>query len=276
MHPQSLIAGELTGVKLTVTNLRSATCRDIVISFSPPLTLVSGRLKSVGCRQLAPGEQWMAQIMLESLPSAPNPLTLPTRLRWEEGEQVKHAESEIVFAVLRKQRPPPLQPPPAPKKMLRVFLNYAREDEAKVERLYQKLADAGFRPWMAKRDILPGQRWQSSIRQAIQDADFVLICLSKHSAGKRGWVQREIRSALGIADGMLDSDVYLIPVRFTDCEVPEWLQNFQWVDLFEQDGWTRLAQSHADRDGTPNRIVGRFGKRRWHYELANAKALALI
>ncbi len=42
---------------------------------------------------------------------------------------------------------------------------------------------------------------------------------------------------------MLDSDIYLIPVRLEDCEVPESLRDFQWVNLFEEKGWTLLAKA---------------------------------
>ena len=37
-----------------------------------------------------------------------------------------------------------------------IFLSYAREDAERVENLYQKLSDAGFKPWMDKKDILGG------------------------------------------------------------------------------------------------------------------------
>ena len=38
-----------------------------------------------------------------------------------------------------------------------IFLSYAREDEEKVKNLHQQLSDAGFKPWMAPKDILPGE-----------------------------------------------------------------------------------------------------------------------
>ena len=120
-----------------------------------------------------------------------------------------------------------------------IFLSYARQDEEKVEELYQKLSDAGFKPWMDKKDILPGERWEFSIRGAIRGSDFFLVCLSANSA-KGGWTQREIRNALDIWQEKLEDDIYLIPVRLEDCVAPESLRDFQWVDLFEEDGWTRL------------------------------------
>ncbi len=123
-----------------------------------------------------------------------------------------------------------------------IFLSYAREDEEEVERLYQKLSEAGFKPWVDTKDILPGEIWQTSIQKAIRRSDFFLVCLSAKSA-KRGWIQREIKQALNIWQEKLDSDIYLIPVRLEDCPAPERLSKFQWVDLFEKDDWTRLVKA---------------------------------
>jgi hypothetical protein len=129
------------------------------------------------------------------------------------------------------------------KAMARIFLSYAREDAEKVESLYHKLSDAGFKPWMDKKDILPGEQRKSRIPQAIRRSDFFLACLSANSVGKRGWIQKQIKDALDIWQEKLESDIYLIPVRLEDCEVPERLRDFQWVNLFEEDGWARLVQA---------------------------------
>jgi outer membrane protein assembly factor BamB len=126
---------------------------------------------------------------------------------------------------------------------VQIFLSYAREDEEKVDQLYQQLSAAGFKPWMDKRDILPGERWKSSIPRAIRQSDFFMACLSKKSVSKRGLLQREIRGALDIWQEKLEDDIYLIPVRLEDCPVPESLCDFQWVDLFEEQGWTRLVRA---------------------------------
>ena len=124
-----------------------------------------------------------------------------------------------------------------------IFLSYAREDKEKVENLYQKLSDAGFKPWMDKKDILPGEVWKSSIRRAIQCSDFFLACLSANSVSKRGFLQKEIKDALDIWQEKLEDDIYLIPVRLEDCRVLDSLRKFQWVNLFEEDGWTRLVKA---------------------------------
>ena len=99
---------------------------------------------------------------------------------------------------------------------------------------------------MDKKDILPGETWTYSIQKAIQRSDFFLACLSANSIKDRGWVQREIKQALDVLQGMSDRDIYLIPVRLEDCRVPERLRDIIWVDLFgefEETGWTELVEA---------------------------------
>jgi hypothetical protein len=71
----------------------------------------------------------------------------------------------------------------------------------------------------------------------------VLVCLSVTSINKRGFLQREIKQALEQAEEKLGDDVYLIPARLDDCEVPDALSEIQWVDLFEDDGWRLLLKA---------------------------------
>jgi hypothetical protein len=124
-----------------------------------------------------------------------------------------------------------------------ICLCYAREDRQKVESLYQQLSDAGFRPWMDIKNILPGEKWQRSIQHALQQSQFFLACVSLTSVIKRSYLRRELREALEKRQEMLDSDIYLIPVRLEECEIPEELREHQGVDLFEEDGWTRLVEA---------------------------------
>lgn len=128
-------------------------------------------------------------------------------------------------------------------KQPQIFLCYAREDEERVKNLYQRLSDEGFKPWMDKKDILPGELWENAIRKAIRGSDFFVACLSVNSVDKRGFLQKEIKYALDIWQEKLEDDIYLIPVRLEDCEVPEDLHKFHWVDLFENDGWERLVKA---------------------------------
>ena len=140
-----------------------------------------------------------------------------------------------------------------------IFLSYAREDEEKVLALYGKLTEAGFKPWMDVEDILPGEKWEGSIGRAIEASEFVLICLSGNSVDKRGYLQREIGTALDLWEEKLEDDIYLIPVRLEKCQPPGRLCEFQWVDWFSPRGWNRLLKAlHAglERQGkTPPSVT---------------------
>ena len=130
------------------------------------------------------------------------------------------------------------------KKPIKVFLSYAREDKQKVKELHQKLLDAGFKPWMDTEDILPGKEWLASIQRAIHDSDFFLACLSSNSVNKEGVLLGEINEALDVREQRLGKDnIYLIPVRLEDCEIPKRLRPIQWVDMFGEDGWARLKRA---------------------------------
>jgi hypothetical protein len=129
------------------------------------------------------------------------------------------------------------------KKEVVIFLSYARDDQDAVKLVYKKLQMEGYSPWMDQYDILPGENWENCIKNAIKKATFFLIFLSNHSVNRRGVLQKEVRAALVAETGMLPTDIYLIPVRVSDCPIPDELASFQWVDLLEESGWDRLLSA---------------------------------
>lgn len=134
-------------------------------------------------------------------------------------------------------------PPAYPKKQfqrLRVFLCHAKEDKPKVQELYYRLSASGLEPWLDEKNLLPGQTWESEITQAIRESDCVLVCLSHTATTKTGYVQKEIREALERADERPEGQIFLIPLRFDQCDVPKRFSKIQWVDYFEPDGYERL------------------------------------
>lgn len=129
------------------------------------------------------------------------------------------------------------------KKSARIFLSYARKDQHAVEALYDKLKAQGHNPWMDSKDTLPGEDFRRAIEKAIRDSDLILACLSSNSVNRRGFIQRELKQGLDLWKEKLESDIYIIPVRLENCDAPESLATFQWVDLFEKDGWAKLLKS---------------------------------
>lgn len=116
-----------------------------------------------------------------------------------------------------------------------IFLSYAGEDREKVKDLYRQLSDAGYKPWMDKIDLIVGQEWEPAIKKAIREADFFVACLSKQSVNKRGFVQKENKEALDIWKEKMNYDIYFIPVKLEECEVPEEMNRFHWVEVLDEE-----------------------------------------
>ena len=127
-----------------------------------------------------------------------------------------------------------------PSSAKQVFLCHSSGDKAVVRNLWARLRSEGHLPWLDEQALLPGQDWQLEIRKAVRQSQIVLVCLSKTSVNKSGYVQKEIRFALDAADEQPEGTIFLIPVRLEECEVPERLTRWQWVDLFQPDGYERL------------------------------------
>jgi hypothetical protein len=130
---------------------------------------------------------------------------------------------------------------------LRIFLCHATNDKPAVRELYRRLTADGFAPWLDEEDILPGQRWQVEIPKAVRESDVVLVCLSQHSINKTGYVQKEIKFALDVADEQPDGAIFLIPLRLEACEVPDRLSHVQWVNFYDEGGYARLLRALRKR-----------------------------
>lgn len=62
-----------------------------------------------------------------------------------------------------------------------IFLCHASEDKEAVVDMYKRLTAEGFKPWLDKEDLLPGQEWAAEIPKIIRASDFVLVFLSRSS-----------------------------------------------------------------------------------------------
>jgi outer membrane protein assembly factor BamD (BamD/ComL family) len=128
-------------------------------------------------------------------------------------------------------------------RQLKVFLCHASGDKPPVRELYKRLTAEGVDAWLDQEKLLPGQDWRMEIPRAVREADVVVICLSKSSITKEGYVQKEIKFALDIAEEKPEGTIFLIPARLEDCVVPERLNRWQWVDLYEDNGFIKLLRS---------------------------------
>ena len=117
------------------------------------------------------------------------------------------------------------------KSEIQIFLAHANEDKKIVSELYDRLQRAGYKPWLDKKDLIPGQNWRSVIPEAIAKSQLFIACLYSRSIAKQGFVQREFRMALSYAADRPPSSIYIIPLRFDECEIPNLRQDEYGLNL---------------------------------------------
>ena len=117
----------------------------------------------------------------------------------------------------------------------RVFIAYVQEDLSLIRKLYRAFEQHGFRPWLDKKQLLPGQNWPRAIETAIQTSDFFVACFSRRATSKRGSFHSELRYALQCASQVPLDEIFFIPLRLDDCVVPRRIsRQVQYLDLFPE------------------------------------------
>lgn len=114
-----------------------------------------------------------------------------------------------------------------------VFISYAREDITFAEKINTDLIEAGVKTWIDFLNLIPGQNWEMTIKQALKESRYIITLLSSHSVSKKGFVQKEIRYALDIAQEFPPNTIYIIPLRINECKTDyEGLNSLQMSDFF--------------------------------------------
>ena len=112
---------------------------------------------------------------------------------------------------------------------LRVFLCHSSSDKPEVRDLYRRLRADGFEAWLDEQELLPGQNWREEIPTAVHTCDAVIVCLSTASITKEGYLQKEIKYALDVADEKPEGTIFIIPLKLQECDVPQRLNQWQWA-----------------------------------------------
>jgi hypothetical protein len=128
-----------------------------------------------------------------------------------------------------------------------IFLCHSSTDKPAVRALYRRLLDDGINPWFDEENLLPGQQWRAEISKAVRSSAAVIVCISRSSVERTGYVQKEIKFALDAADERPEGAIFLIPVKLEDCVMPDRLSYLHWVNLHEPDGYERLLRALASQ-----------------------------
>lgn len=126
---------------------------------------------------------------------------------------------------------------------LRAFLCHSSDDKPVVRDLYYRLRDDGVDAWLDHEHLLPGQDWEHEISKAVRRTDLVIVCLSRNTINKVGYVQKEIKFALDVAEQQPEGSLFIVPLKLEDCDVPDRLSRWQWVNFFEEGGYERLVRA---------------------------------
>lgn len=126
---------------------------------------------------------------------------------------------------------------------LQVFLCHSSKDKDKVRELYERLMGSGIDAWLAEEKLIAGQNWQEEISQAVKDSDVFILVLSNNVLTKDGYFQKEIRIAYDVAEYKAPGSIYIIPIRLEDCQVPDRVAQYQWINYFEERAHEQLLKA---------------------------------
>lgn len=126
-----------------------------------------------------------------------------------------------------------------------VFISYVREDAERVDRLQRLLEAEGITVWRDTSDLWPGQDWRIEIRRAIESGLAFIACFSEYTESRDASYQNEeLILAIEMMRRRPPGKVWLLPVRFADCQLPPFdlgasrtLDSLQRVDLFNGTAW---------------------------------------
>lgn len=133
------------------------------------------------------------------------------------------------------------------------FVSYVRDNQPEVDRLCAALKDSGVEVWLDRERLVPGERWRTAIRRAIEEGFYFIACFSTayHSRDST-YMNEELVLAIDILRKRSVDKVWFIPVLLSDCPVPdknigggETLRDLQWVSLYQDwgDGIQQLRRA---------------------------------
>lgn len=129
---------------------------------------------------------------------------------------------------------------------MRAFISYHHEDIESAVALASHLDSAGIATWVASRDIVPGQDWDTAIATAIHQATAVVLVFSRLADGSRN-----IKRELMLADKN-DKPIYMVRLdRVEPRNLAYLTASSQWVDWGSAPDPAGLGSLVAALGGTP-------------------------
>ena len=118
-----------------------------------------------------------------------------------------------------------------------IFLSYASEDGAAVQRIAEALRSAGIEAWLDQDQLGVGDTWDMKIRSQIKSCQlFMPVISAATQARNEGYFRREWKLAVERTHDMADYLPFLVPVviddtKDLDARVPDKFREVQWTRL---------------------------------------------
>lgn len=112
-----------------------------------------------------------------------------------------------------------------------VFLRHNAQDKPRVRRLAQRLKRAGVRVWFDEWNVGPGDIIALKVDEGLEQSRVLLLCISPHALAS-GWVALERSTA--IHRDPANTGRRFIPLLLADCELPDTLRRYKYVDFREE------------------------------------------
>lgn len=110
--------------------------------------------------------------------------------------------------------------------MKKVFISYCKADRKDVEKIAQKLKNAGIYAWYDRWEIRVGDSIIQKINDGIGSAEYLIVVLSKASV-KSTWVREELSAAIALLES---KGSFILPVLLEDCDIPPLLVHRCYVN----------------------------------------------
>lgn len=111
-------------------------------------------------------------------------------------------------------------------------------DKPRVRRLAERLKREGLRVWFDEWNIRAGEMIALKVDEGLDQSRVLLLCVSPHALAS-GWVALERSTA--IHRDPANADRRFIPLLLAECELPDTLRRYKYVD-FREDRETALAE----------------------------------
>ena len=135
-------------------------------------------------------------------------------------------------------------PQPPPDRVLKIFLNYAAGDIEAAREVRRRFHEyRGVSVWLDEDDLLPGQNREYEIRKEIKSAEIVATLLSVQALSTSSPFHMRLRRALDVADEQPEGTIFIIALKLEPCDVPENLEKWQPVNMYEEGAYEKVFRS---------------------------------